>query len=249
MDETPRKDRPKKMLGVLDHKYILKLSENYRGLSYNDIIIRWQRWLLCDSPDRNQFGDILFLRGSVGYHQSSTSYLHSSAVIPGGVAILVPIVTTFYTIGEKYKGKMIKNEFYLRKAVREHVDSAGPFWATLSFNDNKVVKLVRNLTKFRLESMIFEIEISDLNPFLDKMDEPISAGKRTGLVSGYFVLLHDLSIGTYKIRFGGYGMDRFYTEALYKIKIEPKKLENKDASGPNFSPEHILKEKRNPVSI
>ena len=235
-------------LKVLASKYIVKTSENYRGLSYSDIMIRWQRWLFSDKPDEHRYGDILFLRGSVGYYLSTSNYLYSSIEIPEGTAILVPIITTHYNLGDTYKALIIGDEFYLRKAVREHVDAAGPFWATVEINDNQVVRLVQNLEEFRVESMLFELHISKENPFLDKMDEPLSPGKHTAMVAGYFVLLRDLPPSKYKIRFGGYGMDRFYTEALYEINIKPKKLCRKDTSGSKFSPGHILKEKKKPVT-
>ena len=108
-------------------------------------------------------------------------------------AILVPIVTTHYNIGEYYQGCIISNEFQLRKAVREHVDAAGPFWAVLEMvNENSIYKLVPDLESFRVESMLFELYVSKNNPFLNKMDEPNFPGKHLGLVSGYFVLLRDL---------------------------------------------------------
>src|SRR5688500_18645072 len=118
-------------LKVLDQKYIVKTSENYMGLSYGEIIITWQRWLLSETPDNDQYGYILFLRGSFGHHQSNSYYFRSSHEIFEGMGILVPIVTTHYNVGERYKGRIIDSEFYLRKAVREHVDAAGPFWATM----------------------------------------------------------------------------------------------------------------------
>ena len=237
----------RKKLHVLASKYVVKSAENYKGLSYSDIIIRWQRWLLSNRPDQQQDGDILFLRGSVGYHRSTSTYLYSSIEIPECTAILVPIVTTHYNIGDSYQGSIIEDEFSLRKAIREHVDAAGPFWATMDINSNEVVRLVPNLNEFRVESMLFELDVSQENPFLDKMGEPVAPGKYTAMVAGYFVLLRDLPKSKYKIRFGGYGMDGFYTEALYEINIKPKKLARKDTSVPKFSPAHILKEKKNRV--
>jgi len=248
MDEKSSKRRPlSKKLEVLDDKYIVKTSENYKGLSYNNIIIRWQRWLLSDRPDQHQFGDILFLRGSVGYHRSSSSYLHTSVVVPEGIPILVPVVTTLYNIGERYKGQLIKDEFYLRKAVREHVDAAGPFWATLSNNGGRVFRLAQNLAEFRVESMLFKLKVSEQNPFLDRMDERIFPGEYTSLVAGFFILLRDLPPSSYKIRFGGYGMDGFYTESLYEIQIISRKISAKDISGATFSPDHLTTEKKNPI--
>jgi hypothetical protein len=239
-----------KKLKALANKYVVKISETYKGLSYADIIVRWQRWLLSERPDQRQHGDILFLRGSVGYHHSSFNYFESSVTISDGIAILVPIVTTHYNLGECYKGLIINDEFYLRKTVKEHIDAAGPFWATLEKNDNSsmVFKLVPNLESFRVESMPFELNISKENPFLDKMDEPNIPGNYTGLVGGFFVLLRDLPASSYKIRFGGYGMGGFYTEAVYKITIRPKKMTVKDVSGPNFVPS-LLREKKNAIKI
>lgn len=238
-----------KRLHVLEDKYVVKTSENYRGLSYGDIIVTWQRWLLSEYPDQNQFGDILFLRGNLGYYDSNSKYFNCFTEISEGMSILVPIVTTHFTIGESYKGTIISNEFYLRKAVREHVDAAGPFWATLEKmgKNHKVFRLVPNLESFRVESMPFELDVSEENPFLDKMDEPNYPGKYTALVAGYFVLLRDLPVSLYRIRFGGYGMDNFYTDSLYEINIISKEMTHKDLSGPSFTSNHLLRQKRNAI--
>ena len=112
---------------VLLDKYVVKPSENYMGLSYSDIITTWQRWLLGDNPDERQFGDILFLRGNIGYHKSRSTFLQSRIKIPEGVAILVPVVTTHFNMGENYNGLIIEDELSLRKAVREHVDQPDHF--------------------------------------------------------------------------------------------------------------------------
>jgi hypothetical protein len=83
------------------------------------------------------------------------------------------------------------------------------------------------------------------NPVLDKMDEPNYPGKYTGLVSGYFVLLRDLPVSSYKIRLGGYGMDNFYTDSLYEINIISKERTVKDVSGSTFTPSYLPREKKN----
>lgn len=235
---------------TLDDKFVVKTSENYKGLSYSDIISTWQRWLLSESPDQYQCGGIFFLRGSIGYHKSSSHYFESSLEISYGAAILVPVITTHYNMGERYKGRVINDEYSLRKAVREHVDAAGPFWAALEMGNipPRVVRLVSNLESFRVESMPFELNISKENPFLDKMDEPNYPGKYTALVAGYFVLLQDLPPLSYRLRFGGYGMDGFYTESLYEINIKSAINKDKDVSGPNFTPDHLLQEKKKAIS-
>lgn len=238
-------------LRLLPKKYVVQTNENYRGLSYDDIIIRWHRWLLSDKPDQQSYEDIQFLRGSVGYHKSKSSYLSASVEIPQGTGILVPIVTTHYNLGEHYQGLIIQDEFSLRRAVREHVDAAGPFWAILEMNERHptVFKLVQNLESFRVESMPFELNISEHNPFLNKMDEPTCPGIHTAMVAGYFVLLRKLPVSSYKIRFGGYGMDGFFTDSLYAIRITPREKIVKDVSSTTFSPTRLLKEKKAAIRI
>ena len=238
-------------LEELDERYVLKSSQNYRGLSYSDLIVRWQRWLLSDNPDQNFVdSDILFLRGNVGYHQSNLDYLQSYVEIDEGTSIYVPIITTHHAMGDHHKGILINNEFLLRCVLKEHVDAAGPFWATLEvIKSKRTYKIVTNLESYRVESILFELNISKNNPFLDKMDEPNIPGTCMAMVAGYFVLLYRLPPSLYRLRFGGYGMDKFYTDSLYEIKIISKKKSQKDLSGQMFTPARLLKEKKRAIQI
>ena len=97
--------------------------------------------------------------------------------------------------------------------------------------------------------MPFELNISEHNPFLDKMDEPNYPGIHTAMVAGYFVLLRELPVSSYKVRFGGYGMDGFFTDSLYAIRITPREKIIKDVSSTTFAPTRLLKEKKNAIRI
>ena len=108
-------------------------------------------------------------------------------------------------------------------------------------------KLVPNLESFRVESVLFELDVSEENPFLDKMDDRNYPGNYTALVSGYFVLLRNLPVSTYRIRFGGYGMDNFYTDSLYEINIISKERTLKDLSGSSFTSNRLLRQKKNAI--
>jgi hypothetical protein len=242
MKRTSRIDK------VLDQKFVLKPWENYRGISYGELLVRWSNWLVSDNPDKYVDTDMLYLRGNLGYQDNqNTFYSRSNVQIREGTAILVPIVTTLYSFGDSYDGQLISDEFYLRKAVREHVDAAGPFWATIegaSHQSGSPKKLVPNLSLYRMESPLFQLNISKLNPFLNKLDEPMYPGTHTSLASGYFILLRDLIPSKYAIRFGGKGMGNFFTDALYEIVITKKDKIRKDISGQNKTPSALLKEKR-----
>ena len=234
-------------IDILDQKYVLQPWENYRGLSYGDLVARWHSWLMCDNPDNYNSDDMLFMRGNIGYHNKrDTFYFKTNVVIPQGTAILIPVVTTLINYGDYHEGKQINDEFSLRQAVHDHVNAAGPFWATLEEIDgsNKFLKkIVPDLELFRVESPIFQLNISRQNPFLHRMDEPVLPGTYTALGSGYFVLLHDLIPSKYRIRFGGKGMYDFYTDAMYEITISDIEKIKKDISGQNTSPSELQENK------
>jgi hypothetical protein len=117
---------------------------------------------------------------------------------------------------------LIEDEYGLREALGEHVNAAGPMWALIqdmSVPNEPVRKIVNNLSEFRFESGLFDLSISYKNPFLAKMDVPIIPGKRLSIIGGYFILLRNLPPARYRIRFGGEGPYKFYTDSLYEINI------------------------------
>lgn len=239
-------------INILDEKFILKPSDNYRGLSYGELVIRWHSWLMSDDPEKYNSGDVYFLRGNIGYHeQPDTFFFRKNIKIHEGTAILVPVVTTLYAYGDYYDGKLINDEFLLRRAIQEHVDAAGPFWATIEQVDSPIVSLKRivsDLGLYRFESPLFQLNTSDRNPFLNSMDEPNLPGIRTALGAGYFVLLQNLDPSKYRIRFGGKGMSDFFTDAIYEITIISKDKIQKDISGHSKSPNELLEGKKSAIS-
>ena len=45
-------------------------SQTRIGLTYQDLIELWAQWLVSDSPDANNYSNVVFLRG-VGFPESS----------------------------------------------------------------------------------------------------------------------------------------------------------------------------------
>ena len=230
-------------------KYVLQPWENYRGLSYGDLVVRWSSWLMSNNPDNYNSNDMLFMRGNIGYHDTKDNfYFKTNVEIPQGTAILIPVVTTLINYGDYHEGKLINDEISLRQAVSHHVNAAGPFWAMLEEIDspNKSLrKIVPDLELFRVESPLFQLNTSPQNPFLNRMDEPILPGIHIALGSGYFAFLHNSKPSTYRIRFGGHGMYGFYTDAMYEVTITDIHKIKKDISGQNTSPSALQKNKTN----
>ena len=121
-------------LEVLEYTYVLSPTDNYRGLSYGELVARWTRWLMSASPDNYKVKDFLFLRGNIGHHTEPDSLYEPHKIeIEQGTAILIPIITTFYKIGDSYEGVVIEDEELLRHALYEHVNAA---WSILGHNQN-----------------------------------------------------------------------------------------------------------------
>ena len=177
---------------LLDERYVLSPYHNFQGLTYGDLIVSWNNWLMSDDPDNLMVEDILFLRGNIGYHKDPCSLYGPRAVkARAGTAIFIPIISTLYRIGNLYDGDLITNEYGLRRAVFEHVNAAGPIWATIQNIGDPCQpghRIVRNLAKFRFQTPIFDLRISERNPFLDKMDTPLTPGEYKAFAGGYFLL-------------------------------------------------------------
>ena len=232
-------------LEILESTYVLSPMDNYRGIPYGELVIRWTRWLMSAFPDNYKVGDFLFLRGNIGHHTEPDSFYDGYKVeVEEGTAILIPIITTFYRIGDSYEEVIIEDEDLLRHALYDHVDAAGPFWATikiLNIPGQPTKKIVKNLEDFRFETNLFSLTVSEKNPFLNKMDVPIIPGTHTALAGGYFVLLKDLPPLHFRIRFGGKGFGNFFTDALYEINVNSKlSMTSKDISGVETSPDKLI---------
>jgi hypothetical protein len=235
-------------LEILEPTYVLSPMENYRGISYGELVIRWTRWLMSASPDNFEVGNFLFLRGNLGHHTEPDSFYEGHKIeIEQGTAILIPIITTFVRIGDSYEGSVIGDEEVLNHALYEHIDAAGPFWATikmLNFLGQPTKKIVKNLEDFRFESTLFPLTVSEKNPFLNKMDVPMIQGTHTALAGGYFVLLKDLPPSQFRIRFGGKGFGNFFTDSVYEINVNAKlPTTSKDTSGLDTSPDKLIQKK------
>lgn len=232
-------------LDILESNFVLNPADNHKGIPYGELVIRWTQWLMGASPDDCQKGGFLFLRGNIGHHMEPDSFYRGHKIeLEQGIAILIPIITTFYRIGDPYEGGVIEDEELLKHVLYEHVDAAGPFWATikiLNIHGQPTKKIVKNLEDFRFESSLFSLTVSEKNPFLNNMDIPIIPGTHTALAGGYFVLLKDLPPSQFRIRFGGKGFGNFFTDSLYEFNVNARLPRvSKDVSGIETSPDRLI---------
>ena len=153
---------------------VVPVHENFRGLSYGEWATIWDNWLLSEDPDIAVRKDILFLRGNLDYtsvtpNNAFPRFLDSSAaliktdqnteIIFENTAILIPVLTAQYSIGDIYDGKKLYNEYELRDAVNRDSDESLRIWATITHKRGKS-RIVNDLNRYRIESPLFHLSIS-----------------------------------------------------------------------------------------
>ena len=181
---------------------------------------------------------ILFLRGNVNYRSvgdkedEGPRYLDPKAVynrtkdngetVYEGTAILVPILTSHFYIGDFYNGRKITSIPYLRYVTNKDTDG-GSVWATIRKKGEKGTKIVSDLKEYRFESPLYLLSIPRNSKLRKKMDYPPNPGSYHAITVGYFVLIKSLPIGTYRFRFGGSNDSAYHTDSLYDINILKKR--------------------------
>jgi hypothetical protein len=217
-------------------------GENFRGMSYGDWAAVWWNWLLSEEPDNYDGGDVLFLRGNVEYKHAGGVVGAPTYSDPKGffdrtgsfgekiferTAIFFPVVIAMLHRGELYDGRLIKNEEEMRFAARKDISEGGAMWANIMVKgDKKATKIVKNLRDYRVESPLFNLEVSDKSRFRDRMESPLQAGFYESITVGYFLLIKSLPPSNYRIHFGGQGRGTYYTDSVYDITVEGERRDS-----------------------
>lgn len=236
---------------VLD---IVAPNENFRGNSYGEWTVEWTRWLHSENPDIYDGGKMLYLRGSVDYKpvgikgprfiNPSSLYDrrgHNGEEIFEGTAIFIPIISTSFFIGDIYEGKVIRNEQELRHYVNKDTDNAKKIWSVIRNNrNNKIVRIVNNLEEYRFETPLFKLRIPKKSLLVKRMEMPVRAGIYEAITAGYFIIIRNLPVSSYRITFGGEGMGTYRTSSVYDIKVSKRiQVQLRDLSSSALKSKHF----------
>lgn len=214
-------------------------SQNYRGMSYGEWAIEWDRWLMSEDPDRKIRKDILFLRGHLDYKPVSSgfnvprfmnfnSFLDRTGEkgekIFRNTAVLVPLLTARYSLGDIYDGKRIDCETQLRDAINKDTDESLRAWAVIQqLNSKKPRKIVPDINGFRIESRLYKLQIPAKSKLRNKMECTAHPGVYDSIIGGYFVIIKSLPEGRFRITFGGEGRGRYSTCSIYDISVNSER--------------------------
>ena len=209
-------------------------GKTFKGLSYGDWVAIWSNWLISRDVDSYNGGDMLFLRGYIGYkavsedgamrYQDPDSVLDRTGDkklnILKGTSVFVPATASIKSIGDLFEGHVIENEEDLRKVVNDDISDIRLIWARVKMNhSNESVKLVPNLRSYRIETPIFKLTVPEDSALNNRFDDPLKSGVYDTVVGGYFILLPDLAPSTYQIDFGCEGPGDYSTRGVYDIEV------------------------------
>jgi hypothetical protein len=235
---------------------ILNQGELLKGRTYSDWIVQWSNNLLSRSPDIFENGEMLFARGNVSYKDDDQG---SRLKEPGGFlnrmedrgynipadgSIFIPVITAMYSEIDSYEGKQTDEERHMRYAARTDLSEGREMWLIYKKRqeDGKwpaaYTVVTPDLEKFVFESSYFTLNVDESSPLRLKLEYPMEKGKYDAVTHGYFVILHDITSGTYRFNFGGKGRGEYYTHCGLDVTIggEISKNSLDISSKPNLIP-------------
>jgi len=213
--------------------YVVKPEQNFKGMSYGDWAAAWSNWLFSEYADRTEAqGSMLFLRGNIeGYKDAvATSFYDRTGdrcvIIPKEKAILIPVLTSMEFIGTHNQEETYDSEDMARNAAQTHNDKSGGIWALIQkFDEGKLEwePIVGDLAKYRVTSSVHPLKISEKSAFLEKLsyEDHVGPGEYQAVTDGFFIIIKELPIGSYRLQFGGKGQQatNYRTNAIYDIHI------------------------------
>jgi len=197
----------------------LPRNEELQGLSYSAWQERWVGWALSANPF---YGHVprepIFAHGSLVYTYIGGSEMRepsefvnilaniegqpdTSLEIYNDTPIVVNIMGAFYFIGDTYDGRTLDDSSACIDACRQ--DSC-PF--------------------HYVESRFFNVEVSDRNPYIEKLETPLQPGPHQGFTINYCLIMKNLDDGEYFIRFGAKGRKGYESRGLYQLIVKGKSI-------------------------
>lgn len=229
-ERNPRKSRSEKInseYNSLVSRPIDGLVGLSLGLSLGNHLPSYFNYLLSDQPESYDGNHILFLHPNLDNSLDPDSYHNRTGNLAMNIntntVILIPVFAAEYHIGSYYKGTKIESEIGARRAVREHIGEGREMWALIDqieVNEKPFTKgsfeIVSDLLKHYVESPLFQLRVSERNPFKDNLPYPIKAGNYDAVAGGYFILINAPKPGRYIIWFGANGPGMNHSEAYMK---------------------------------
>lgn len=173
---------------------VIDSSVSFKNKGYVDWVQDWSNWFYQPYPERNNDGDVVFLRSMP---LSEGNYRNEALVMVGNEAleisedqrVLLPIITATYVSDN------LESPEYMYGIVRTHISNGDnpPHSGQVRINGKGIKISDEHIKKYEIETPVYHIHIpeSSAGPSLkDKVELPIeSVGYIPAVTRGYFVML------------------------------------------------------------
>jgi hypothetical protein len=227
--------------------YTIMSPENlFRGKSYLDWIQDWSNWFYQPYPERDNNGDMVFLRSmplAEGNYQNEPLVVigNDSLEITAEQGILIPIITSTIIADEFESPEWMYGK--VRNDIRHGDDP--PNLENIRINGEKLVLRTKDQTYENLELFEFETPVYSLH-LPDAADGPSlkgqvempsqSSGYFPAVTRGYFVILMPTPNQEYYIECRGTGAQTprgpYHVSFFYHIFVNKNKQRNGSSSPP-----------------
>jgi len=231
----------------IDHKFCpgLRIADPrcvFRGLTYGQWVAVWLNQLMSDQPDVQYSGrgkGMVFLRGNIEFaytqdpaHPFLDMTVENRLRIFEDTAIVVPVMTTMFNLGETYQGQIMNDEISMRNTGRRDTVDGGAIGATITVPTNlkDPYPLVDNLDDFYVESPLFPLSVAENNAYKKTGDSYIEAGPYQSLTVGVFVIISHWPVGLFRLTVFGRGVGSYLSRSVYDIEVTSGSIKLSDIS-------------------
>jgi hypothetical protein len=222
---------------------ILKPDGIFCGMAYSDILREWLIWLHSDSPFyRGYAGEICYMSGNVSYINDKDTGFRRQAdkfqnrsrnkddqifrgdVISHETPIFVPVISSFYSVGEKsiYDGGTLESIGDCQFVCRRDIKEGGMTWCQLRKKGcEQPIDLDDN--SCYVESTSFKMTVTEDSPLKEYFEMPIEPGTYDTFAAAKVLLITQLPEGEYRLQYGGFGRGSYKSDSVHDFIVRETK--------------------------
>jgi hypothetical protein len=225
---------------------ILKSDGIFYGLTYGNYLCEWVAWLHSDVPIYRGYNrEICYLRGNVSYYYEKDTGIRKQAekfnnksrnaddkvfrglVIRPDTAIFVPVMATFYSVGERdmYGGGVLQSIADCQFICRRDISEGGKNWCNLEKKGLPDCKVELNDTLVYCETPSFKLTVTENSPLREHFEVPIEPGTYDTFAAAWAIMINTsnispLSEGEYRLQYGGFGAGSYIDDSVQDLIVQ-----------------------------
>jgi len=216
-------------------------SQSRTGRTYQDLIEMWAQWLVSDTPDAHNYGDVVFLRGldfpespeKIGYSGRPATMVGTRALnISDNQFLFLGVICTLVNEIDDHAKTTQERSFII---WRDTMQGDNPPTAAQILIDGAPLDTGRqegDLRAFLTWSSDFVLHVPDVpygRSLKDYLDIPITAtGDIPAMTGGYCILFKFTNPGPHSLVFHARGVlesiGQYFAAGTYTINVSPARV-------------------------